>query len=166
MRTVLMALALGVLAFPAYAESGALCEFLPVKEHFMGADYVPGVDVNGKPVVPADVKAQADSYVDIIKIPITIDLAQQLTQTLPQGTEMNAQVAMVEIHKDSKVIYNGQDVSARAYEICGKTPFNIEAASGEPEKVAPAPAPVPAPAPAAPTAQESEKEEIIWGEDH
>ncbi len=139
----------------------ALCKFLPVKEHFVSADYVPGVDVKGNPVVPADVKAQANEYVDVIRIPVTVDMAQNLTQALPQGTEMNAAVAMVEIYKNSRVMMNGQDVTSAAYNHCGKEPFDIEKASVEKVQAPTMPA-VPV-TPVVPSVK-PEKEEIIWGE--
>jgi hypothetical protein len=81
------------------------------------ATYTPGVDVNGNAVVPADLKAAAGAN-DVIKIPVTIDLAKSLTQNLPAGTEMDAAVSMIEIHKDGKVMYNGQDVTQQASAVC------------------------------------------------
>lgn len=143
---------------PAFAQNKeALCEFLPVKEHFVGADYVPGVDVHGNAVVPADVKAQANSYVDVIKIPVTLDLAADFADVLPQGAEMDAQLTMIEIQKDSKVLVNGNDITDRAYAYCNKEPFDIHSASVEPEQVV-IPEPIVVPE------QKPEKEEIIWGE--
>ena len=145
----------------------ALCEFLPVKEHFVGADYVPGIDVHGNHVVPADVKAGANEFVDIIRIPITYDIASSLGAELsvPEGVELDAAIGMAEIHKNSKVLINGKDVTSNSYEYCNKEPFNIEAASVEPapriedmdsqakgDMVLPDNKPV--------------KEEIIWGESY
>ena len=115
------------------ADNQALCTFLPVQEHFTGANYVPGVDVNGKPVVSADIKAQAGNSVDVIKVPVDIDIVQNLGlgTVIPEGTEMMANFGMIEVHKDSRVVYNGEDISAQAYEYCGKEPFNIEETSIE-----------------------------------
>jgi hypothetical protein len=95
---------------PAFAQdSQALCKLM--------ATYTPGVDVHGNAVVPADLKAAAGAN-DVIKIPVTIDLAKTLTQNLPAGTEMDAAVSMIEIHKDGKVMYNGQDVTQQASAVC------------------------------------------------
>lgn len=163
MKAALAVIALMLAAVPARAQDlGTLCELLPVKEHFTGADYVPGVDVHGNPVVSADVKAQAADMLDVIKIPVTIDLAQQIGQPLPAGTEMQAQVAMIEVHKDSRVVYNGQELTTQVYALCGKQPFDIEAAAGEPQKVAPEPEP--APEPETKPIQEPVEDDIIWGE--
>ena len=170
MRTLLLAAGIMAMAAPAWAQSReTLCGLLPVQERFAGADYVPGVDVNGKPVVPADVGAQAPGLIDVIKIPVTIDLVQQLGQQLPAGTEMNAPVAMVEILRDGRVVYNGQDLTPQAYALCGKHLPDIEAAAGEPQKVTP-PAATPAPkaeaepAPVAPAQEQEPEDDIIWGE--
>lgn len=155
-RAFFITLIMVTAAFPAWAQNkAALCQFLPVKEDFVGADYVPGVDVHGNAVVPADVKEQANGYVDVIRIPVTIDLAKGLNLPLPQGTEMNAPVSMVEVYKNSRVVINGKDITNDAYTYCGKTPFNIDAATVEPEKQPP----VPVTKPAKPV-----KEDIIWGQ--
>jgi hypothetical protein len=133
---------------PAFAQdSQALCKLM--------ATYRPGVDAQGNPVVPADINA-AVSQNDVVKIPVTVDLAKSLTQNLPAGTEMDAAVSMIEIHKDGKVLYNGQDVTGRATAICGSAPAqaadaapaDLTAPVDEPaaaDIVAPAPAPAPAP---------------------
>lgn len=134
MKKFILCTALVAMPISAHAaENQALCSFLPVKEHFVGADYVPGVDVNGKVVVPADVKAQANSYLDVIKVPVDIDLVEnlQLGTVVPEGTEMIANFGMIEVYKDSKVLYNGEDISDRAYAYCGKEPFDIESAAAD-----------------------------------
>lgn len=166
MRALLLAACMTAMAVPAWAQSReTLCGLLPVNERFAGADYVPGVDVSGKPVVPADVTAQAPGMIDVIRIPVTIDLVQQLGQQLPAGTEMDAQVAMVEIYRDSRVVYNGQDLTPQAYALCGKQLPDIEAAAGEPQKVTPPPAaPVSKGEPEPPVQEQEPEDEIIWGE--
>ena len=145
----------------AFAQNNtALCEFLPVKEHFVGADYVPGVDVHGNAVVPADVKARSNEFVDVIRIPITADIAENLAVglALPDNVEMDAQLGMVEIQKDSRVLVNGKDLTKEVYTYCGKEPFDIHAASAAPETIPATPA-VPETKP-----EQKEPEDIIWGE--
>ena len=93
-----------LLVFPISAqgaENQALCTFLPVQEHFTDANYVPGVDVHGRPVVSADIKAQAGNSVDVIKVPVDIDIVQNLGlgTVVPEGTEMMANFGMIEVHK-------------------------------------------------------------------
>lgn len=137
--------------------NNAMCEFLPVKEHFVGADYVPGVDVDGNPVIPADVKQQADRYLDVIKIPVNIELVRNmgLDAVVPAGTEMQGNFGVVEVHKDSTVKYNGEVITTQAYAYCGKQPFDIENAIPEPDTQ-------PEPAAEPQELVEGEKEDIIW----
>ncbi|MCB9991415.1 MAG: hypothetical protein H6867_08555 [Rhodospirillales bacterium] len=133
----------------------AMCSYLPSNSgaHLAGANYVPGVDVRGNAVVPADVNAQVPGSVDVIRFPVTVDMAQQLTQTLTQGTEMQAPVMMVEIHTGGGVMIDGVDVTNNAYRLCGKVPPAIT------EAKMPEPVPPENTEPAA-----GQKEEIIWGE--
>ena len=157
-KTTLM---LGLLVFIPFIENAkaqdgkALCTFLPVKEHFVAADYVPGVDVNGNAVVPANVKQQSDAFVDVIKVPVNIDLIETMgiDVAVPDGTEMQGTFGMVEVYKDSTVKYNGTVITEQAYVYCDKEPFDIHNASAEklPEpKVKP---------------EVKEKEVIIWSEE-
>jgi hypothetical protein len=83
------------------------------------ANYVPGVDVGGKPVVPADVNAAPASIIapDKIRIPVTISVLQGLQ--LPPGTKLDAEAGMVEVFMNGKVMYNGQDITPQTYAACG-----------------------------------------------
>ncbi len=137
---------------PAWAQNKeALCQILPVKEYFTSADYIPGVDVHGNPVVAADINAKAENFIDVIKIPVTIDLAAQLNQALPVGTELDAPVGMIEIYQTGRVVFNGKDLTSEIYALCGKKP--------ESEQPVAKPVPVPVIHPV-----KELEEEIIWGE--
>ncbi len=166
MRLLFLAVILIVTsAAPAAAQNRAvLCRLLPVKHDAVGADYVPGVDVNGKPVVPADVNTPVKPFVDVVRFPVTVDLAQQLNQQLPPGTELDAPVAMIEIHKDGRVLYNGQELSEEVYDLCAKELVVSKEAVEEPQAIAPEDPPVIEQHTAPTQAQQSEQEEIIWGE--
>lgn len=142
-------------AFSSFAwaqNKEALCQILPVKEYFAEADYVPGIDVNGNAVRSADLKPASGNFIDVIKIPVTIDLAEQLKQPLPVGTELNAPVGMIEIYQKGRVVFNGNDVTNEIYTLCGKESFVLEKAEHVQEE---------------PIVQSEEpaelKEEIIWG---
>lgn len=156
MRCALLFFALFTILVPVSAQAdnkGALCNLLPVEMKPAPADYVPGVDVNGNAVVPADLTArQMMAGVDFINLPVTMDLAQTLGQSLPPGTEMKAQVAMAEIHNDGTVLFGGQDVTQKAYAICGKMPPATASEKVEVIEV-----------PAAPVAVEEDDDTIIWG---
>lgn len=152
-RTACLLLALSILAPAAGAqEKEALCALLP--QEGQGAAYVPGVDVHGAAVVPADLPA-AGAGGEAVGIPVTIDLARQLGATLPVGTEMKIPVAVVEVRRDGRVVYNGNDVTGRAYAACGKTP-----PAPQKETASPSPCGEEAPAPQPRTTER--KGDIVW----
>ncbi len=99
-KFVLAVLLLTVSAVPAFAQNDlALCKLRA--QHVARADvaYQPGVDVNGNPVVPADVGSVSSIVPDIVRIPLNIDLAQRLG-AVPTGAKLDADMGFVEIHKD------------------------------------------------------------------
>lgn len=105
------------------SDDAAVCHILSSHaQAAASAAYTPGVDANGKPVAPADVAAApAMSMPGVVRMPITIDMAQQLAAA-PAGTEMKADVGWVEIHGDGKVLFNGQDVTAKTQTLCANVP--------------------------------------------
>lgn len=175
---VLIFAALLAAAAPAQAQGQAgFCRLLAGT----GADYVPGRDVRGRPVVPADIGGRAASDIDMVRIPLTIDLAGMVGRPLPAFLDETGQAGYVEIRRDGRVLFAGRDMSAQAYTACGLSvpdmPVNI--APSEPElKPEPEPEPEPKPrtwhsiAPAhAPQAGEIVKgtpdgtdDDILWGE--
>lgn len=107
-----------LLSIPVYAQDkGVICRLLTPAAK--SAAYVPGVDVNGNPVVPADVNAAPASVIapDKIRIPVTISVLQGLQ--LPPGTKLDADAGMVEVYMNGKVMYNGQDITPQTYAACG-----------------------------------------------
>lgn len=89
----------------------------------VGADYVPGIDVRGRAVAPADLGQGGEQGAvlqnfESVQIPITIDLAEKFGLTPPVGAEIKSDVALVGIHRDGRVMYNGQDIGAKARNIC------------------------------------------------
>lgn len=83
-----------------------------------GADYVPGVDADGNAVVPADLEQQIPAIFDPIIIPVTVDLADRYGLTLPPGVELKPEIAWMEIYRDGRVLYNGEDVQGRIKAAC------------------------------------------------
>jgi hypothetical protein len=130
-----------LLSVPAYAQDkGTVCRLLTSGGKATAsvppsANYVPGVDVHGKPVVGADVNAAPASIIapDKIRIPVTISVLQGLQ--LPPGTKLDADVGMVEVFMNGKVMYNGQDITAQTYAACG---MQAPEAVKEPQPVVPA----------------------------
>jgi hypothetical protein len=114
------------------AEKNALCalyaapDFASQKQAHISADYVPGIDVRGKPVAAAEINALPDNHlVRHIRFPVTLDLAQSLSLVLPQGAEFPAQFGMISIHGD-KVFWNQMDISAKTKDYCLGTETNSE----------------------------------------
>ncbi len=190
-KHVLAILALTVFASPAYAkdalEDNALCKLRA--KHVAASDvaFKPGVDVKGNPVTPADINAAPPMVPDIIRIPMTIDLAKHL-DIVPKGVELKAGAGMVEIFKNGDVAYNGVDISdqtaalcdGKAEEVPAPTPASAPAAVLPPQTLGQITVPAPAapqavPAPAAPAVEPvnpvertneelQQDDKIIWGE--
>ena len=100
-------------------DASALCKLMRTESAVPGAAYQSGVDVNGHPVVPADLNATPSMMPDVVKIPLTIDLAKRLNTAPPAGTEMESKMGDVEIRKDGSVSFNGQDLTPQAQTLCG-----------------------------------------------
>lgn len=99
-------------------DKAALCALLPHENIAAGADYVPGVDVRGNPVAPANLGGTPPLFDGTIRFPVTVDLAADLAQPLPAGAEMNAPMAFLEVHRDGSVSMNGVDMTEKAHVLC------------------------------------------------
>lgn len=125
-KIALISVVLSMTAGPALAQNqAALCQLWSAHQNAAGtsaakgAAYQPGVDVNGRPVVPADGGvAPAITTPDVIRIPVTLELAQQLGATVPAGMTLDAIAGVVNIGRDGAVSYNGQDLTQGAYVLC------------------------------------------------
>ena len=105
--------------------------------------------------MPADINSHHSAIVDVIKFPVTYDLAQKLgTQlTVPDGIEMHAPIAMAEIYMNSKVTINGKNVTKSAYELCDKQPVSVlmnDLSQSEDEAKKPS--------------ENTQTDDVIWGE--
>lgn len=98
-----------------------ICEQLYIHKPADDVAYKPGVDVNGKPVAPADLPSTGASIgvPDYIEVPLTVDLAQRLNQPVPEGVKMEGVIGNLRLYKDGKISYNGQDVLPQASAMCG-----------------------------------------------
>jgi hypothetical protein len=109
---------------PYYAkaeEKPAICKILETHQPQNDVAYQPGIDAYGRPVVPANLNSASTFKVpEIIKIPITIDLAERLN-AVEDGVQLEAPLGMVEIHQDGRVRYNGEDWSQPVATLCGKS---------------------------------------------
>lgn len=120
-RLIALILSLIVLPIPAVAQNDlSLCKLRA--QHMARSDvaYQPGIDIHGKPVVPADVNAVAPALLpDVVKIPVSIDLAQRLGH-VPAGVELKTEVGMIEVHRDGRVTYDGYDLTQQTNAVCGE----------------------------------------------
>lgn len=144
-----------VAAAPAYAETAtkdsdlALCK---LRSQHLASAYQPGVDVKGNAVVAADVNAAPATGLDVVRIPMTVDLAQRLG-SVPAGAEMKAATGMIEIYKDGRVTFNGQDMSEVAIVLCdGAKPVQNTVPASVTDNAAAVPVNPPVIAPEAPVA--------------
>jgi hypothetical protein len=85
--------------------------------------YQPGVDVNGQPVVPADLDGGTQIVLpEIIYIPITVDLFDHFgIPADPDNFQADAEVGAV-IYRDGRAYFNGQplqdDAQAELAALC------------------------------------------------
>ncbi len=76
-----------------------------------GADYQPGVDVNGRAVAPADLQPSLKIEPPrVIEFPVTMDVAKRLGFDTRGPLEANIAVANVRI-EGNRVSINGQEVN-------------------------------------------------------
>ena len=116
-------------ALSAHASSLDLCRFVTAHQLAPDVAFRPGVDVHGNPVAPADIGPALTALPDVIRVPVTIDLVERLKLSLPAGTILEAPVALVDIHSDGRVLYNGRDISGDVAALCA-----IETEDDEPQE--------------------------------
>ena len=99
----------------------SFCQLLPNYKEAPGVEYQPGVDAHGQFVAPADITGQpALRNFDSVEIPVEANLVRQFGVDVPPGTQLKPDVALISIHKNGQVDYNGQDISKQAHELCDK----------------------------------------------
>lgn len=87
-----------------------ICEQLAAYDE-AGANFVPGVDVNGNPVAPADIEDSGggQGIYDPVVIPITVDLSSRYAGKT-SGLNLEPEVSWLEIYSDGRVLFNGEDI--------------------------------------------------------
>jgi len=94
-----------------------------------GAEYVPGVDVNGSPVVPADLSGNYTSsgFIDVPKeLPINIDLAQRYGLDLPAGIELKPEIGHISLRPNGQAFYGDAEISAAMDKLCKNSGSNTD----------------------------------------
>lgn len=158
MKKLLFVIAMS-LCTPALAQENLPPECRILKQHKPSADatYQPGVDVHGKPVVPADINAAPPMGLDgqTMVVPLSIDLAQRLQNLNIAGLDMKGTLGFLEVGPGSRVRYNGQDLTQQVQVLCdqnaatlppaadGQTPPDAVEYAPVKEKVKDTPAPKP-----------------------
>ncbi len=112
-----------VISSAAYAEQAHLKTICNNPEYYnkqnLSADYVPGVDVHGKAVAPADLNNSTSPYIqNPVVIPIEVDLAQRFGLILPLGIELKPTVADLEIYQDGRIKYEGKELKQDIQSVC------------------------------------------------
>lgn len=105
--------------FNAFAQTSFETVCTRLTEHQPDNDvaYRAGVDVNGNPVVPADLNAGFQPNTSF-EIPVTVDLAERLDIDI-KGLELEPSFGtLVYTGEDNRVLYGGQDITSRALYLC------------------------------------------------
>lgn len=141
MKKYLTAFILALMPVSAFAQE-VIPECQLLGQHKPAGDvaYTPGVDVHGKPVVPADLGGAAAIVPDTVVVPLSVDLAQRLQNSNVEGLKLEAPLGMLEIHQNGRVTYNGQDWTPQVYALCGKENL-LPPLPPKPPQAAPAAAP-------------------------
>lgn len=129
----------GGIAHAEEADQITFCRLLPTYKQALGVEFQPGIDQKGRAVAPADIDADMAGAAPIrsfesIEIPVELDLAQRFGLNLPSGVELKPYVALISIHKDGRVDYNGQDISRKAHTLCNQGHAHEQAGPPKPEK--------------------------------
>lgn len=86
----------------------AACSALNGEHHSRGADYVPGVDVRGQPVVEADLARDPMR----IPIPITFDVTVDVAERLGLSLDSEALLKVAQIsERGGHILINGKPAS-------------------------------------------------------
>lgn len=106
---------------PAFAEDVSirtLCQMLPQHVPAASVNYLPGQDVHGRPVAPADVNKVLRNNFDAVEIPVEYSVLNSLNASLPAGSQIQPTVAILRVYHDGRVSYNGQDLTPQAQSLC------------------------------------------------
>lgn len=105
-------------ADPALADIPGLdarvCQMIVGHTPDAGVAYEGGKDVNGKPVVEADINPSPVQMPDVVAIDITVDVARHLGLSVPAGMEATAKVGTLVIGNDGKMTFDGKPLEQPA----------------------------------------------------
>ncbi len=113
----------------ASSTAAMMCQSITMLSGLRGAAYVPGVDVNGKRVAPAEVDDGLNNSFGLpqqIDVPITVDLAQHIGIKNPKGLELDSEVGKLSIMNDGKILYNGKDITENVTVYCKELDVDVK----------------------------------------
>lgn len=90
------------------------CRFLTAHRPAAGVEHTPGVDVNGKPVAPADLPGSAGAAppLERFDIPVTVDFARRMGFPVPQGAAAPGVEVGYLTWYANRLYFNGQPIGA------------------------------------------------------
>ena len=89
-------------------DQAAVCHMLSARAAMVG-------DANAQPM---------PGMPDVIRVPVSMDMAKQLSAGWPAGTPADG--TTLEVHRDGKVMFSGQDVTAGTTTLCANVPTKEE----------------------------------------
>ncbi len=105
-------------SMPAMAQTvvleDAACRAIVQHQPADDVTYQPGVDVNGKPVVEADLDASPIQLPETVSFDITVDVMKYAGIAPPSGVEGQAVIGRVDINKDGRMYFNGQPMEGQS----------------------------------------------------
>ncbi|MEM6810972.1 MAG: hypothetical protein AAF549_00720 [Pseudomonadota bacterium] len=102
----------------------AICNLLDQQSDVVSAEYVAGVDAYGRSVVPADGKIS--NFEKPIRVPLQINLAEQLRGMNIEGLDLDADFGFIEITQEGRVSFEDTDITEVTYDWCGTKPPQME----------------------------------------
>lgn len=86
----------------------------------------------------ADIATTNYKVPDIIKVPLTVDLAKRVASLTGKNVQLEAPLGtdggMVEIHQNGKIFYNGQNWTAPVMTLCGQSHMVVETIEATPSE--------------------------------
>jgi hypothetical protein len=134
--------ALLTLALPAFAAGKPeleyeVCRLMIAHEPAPDVAYKPGLDVQGRPVIEADIAPSPVAMPESISFDVTVDFAQYIGLQVPAGLKSDARIGLITIGRDGRMTFNDKPLEgepeAALHALCRE----------EPEADMPAPADAP-----------------------
>ncbi len=98
------------------------CQMIVAHQPSDDVEYKPGVDVNGKPVVEADINPSPVEMPEQLSFDITVDLARHIGIAAPEGLEGQDKIGTLVVEADGSMTFDGKplegDAQAALREMC------------------------------------------------